>query len=160
MAGALVVLTVAMGAGIFAATMGSWVPRIKAAYDSRQPIGQTLAATIAAQGIDAAVRQYHQLKAAQPAAYDFAERQLNSLGYELLRARRFTEAIRAFELNVEVYPRSSNAHDSLGEAWMAAGDTAKAIANYEIALQLDPANGSAAHALEKLGAPSARAFSR
>jgi hypothetical protein len=160
MAALLVVLTVAMGAGIFAATMGFWVPRIKAAYDSRQSIHQTLSATIASQGIDAAVRQYHQLKAAPPAAYDFAERELNALGYELLRARRFTEAVRVFELNIEGYPRSSNAYDSLGEAYLAAGDEAQAIANYKIALQLDPANRSSAGALQKLGAPSARPFSK
>jgi uncharacterized membrane protein len=60
MAGVLVVLTVAMGAGIVGATLGSWVPRIKAAYDSRTSIAQTLSATIASQGVDAAVRQYHQ----------------------------------------------------------------------------------------------------
>src|SRR6185295_9650602 len=47
MASALLFLTVAMGAGIVGATVGSWVPRIKAAYDGRKSIGQTLAATIA-----------------------------------------------------------------------------------------------------------------
>jgi tetratricopeptide (TPR) repeat protein len=156
MAGVLVTLTVAMGAGIFAATMGSWVPRIKAAYDSRKSIHQTLSATIASDGIDAAVRQYHQLKAAPPAAYNFAERELNALGYELLRALRFKEAVRVFELNIEAYPRSSNAYDSLGEAYLAAGDKAQAIANYKVALTLDPANRSSAQALQTLGVPSDR----
>ena len=156
MAAALLVLTVAMGAGIFGATMGSWVPKIKTAYDSRTSIGQALSATIASQGIDAAVRQYHQLKAAPPAAYNFDQRELNVLGYELVRARRFKEAVRVLELNVEAYPRSSNAYDSLGEAYMADGDKAQAIANYEIALTLDPANRSAAQALQELGVPSER----
>ena len=153
MASALLFLTVAMGAGIVGATVGSWVPRIKAAYDGRKSIGQTLAATIASQGIDAAVGQYHQLEAAQPAAYNFDQRELNSLGYELIRDRRFKEAIRVFALNVEAYPRSSNAYDSLGEAYMADGDKAQAIANYKIALSLDAANRSSAEALQKLGVP-------
>jgi hypothetical protein len=160
MAAALLVLTVAMGAGIFGATMGSWVPKIKTAYDSRTSIGQALSATIASQGIDAAVRQYHQLKAAPPAAYNFDQRELNVLGYELLRARRFKEAVRVFELNVEAYPRSSNAYDSLGEAYMAGGDKVQAIVNYEIALTLDPASRSAAQALQELGVPSERLSSK
>ena len=160
MAAALLVLTVAMGAGIFGATMGSWVPKIKTAYDSRTSIGQALSATIASQGIDAAVRQYDQLKAAPPAAYNFDQRELNVLGFELLRARRFKEAVRVLELNVEAYPRSSNAYDSLGEAYMAGGDKAQAIANYKIALTLDPANRSSAQALQELGVPSERPSSK
>jgi hypothetical protein len=160
MAAALLVLTVAMGAGIFAATMGSWVPKIKTAYDSRTSIGQALSATIASQGIDAAIRQYHQLKAAPPAAYNFDQRELNVLGYDLIRARRFKEAVRVLELNVEAYPRSSNAYDSLGEAYLAEGDKAQAIANYKIALTLDPASRSSAQALQTLGVPSERLSSK
>ena len=160
MAGGLLALTVAMGMGIFAATMVSWLPRIKAAYDGRTSIGQALSATIASQGIDAAVRQYHRLKAAPRAAYNFDQRELNLLGYELMRARRYKEAIRVLELNVEAYPRSSNAYDSLGEAYLADGDKAQAIANYKISLQLDPTNRRAVQALQGLGAPSARVFSK
>jgi hypothetical protein len=160
MAAFLLALTVAMGMGTFAATMGSWVPRIKAAYDSRKSIAQTLSATITSEGIAAAVRQYHELKAARPAAYNFAERELNSLGYELLRGKRIDDAIRVFALNVEAYPRWSNAYDSLGEAYLAAGDQAQAVANYKIALRLDPASRSAAEALRNLGAPDERLSSR
>ena len=156
MAAALLVLTVAMGAGIFGATMGSWVPKIKTAYDRRTSIEQALSGAIASHGIDAAVRQYHELKAAQPAAYNFAERELNTLGYDLMRAARLEDAIRVFQLNVEAYPRSSNAYDSLGEAYLAGGDKAQAIANYRIALSLDAANRSSAQALQKLGVPSER----
>ncbi len=43
----LFVLTGAMGVGIFAATVGMWLPRIKAAYDPRKSIVETLSATIA-----------------------------------------------------------------------------------------------------------------
>jgi Flp pilus assembly protein TadD len=35
-----------------------------------------------------------------------------------------------------VFPDSSNAHDSLGEAYMKAGDKPRAIAEYEQALRL------------------------
>ena len=56
----------------------------------------------------------------------------------------------AFELNTGIFPRSSNAHDSLGEAYVAAGRTAPAIASYKEALRLDPKNDNARAALAKL----------
>jgi tetratricopeptide (TPR) repeat protein len=59
-----------------------------------------------------------------------------------------------------LFSQSSNAYDSLGEAYLAAGDRAQAVANYRIALQLDPARQSAAEALQKLGVPTERLFSK
>ena len=49
-----------------------------------------------------AIQQYHELKAAQPDAYDFREEELNSLGYQLLKMKKIKEAIEIFKLNVEV----------------------------------------------------------
>lgn len=153
MATGLFVLTVAMGAGIFAVTVSVWLPRVKAAYDTRTSIAETLSATIASSGIDAAVKQYHDLKAAAPATYNFDEGELNNLGYEFIRAKRLKEAIRILQLNVEAYPLSSNVYDSLGEAYMDDGNKPQAIANYQKSLQLNPENGGAVLALQKLNAP-------
>ena len=153
MAGALVVITLAMGAGIFAVTMGAWLPEVKAAYDSRKSVALTLSATIASSGIDQATQQYHDLKAAERAIYNFDEAELNTLGYQLIRARKFKEAIRIFQLNVEAYPKSANTYDSLGEAYMDDGDKLRAIANYQESLQLNPKNGGAVKMLQKLNAP-------
>jgi len=77
------------------------------------------------------VKQYQELKAAQPTAYNFDENELNTLGYQLIRAKKFGEAIRVLQLNVEVYPRSGNIYDSLAEAYMDDGNKSLAIANYE-----------------------------
>jgi len=118
MAAGLVVLTLGMGGGIVGATMGLWLPRLKTAYDTRKSIADTLSATIASRGIDAAVQQYHDFKAAAPAVYNFDESELNALGYQLLHANKRRDAIRIFVLNTEAYPRSSNVYDSLGEAYM------------------------------------------
>ena len=152
-AGLLFVLTLAMGAGIFAVGMAVWAPRVKAAVDVRKSIAQTLSVTIAARGIDQAVTQYHELKAAQPAAYNFDERELNALGYELLRASKFQESIGILQLNVEAYPQSGNAYDSLAEAYMDSGNKAQAVANYRKSLELNPKNRGAARMLQKLNAP-------
>jgi len=151
-AGVLFVLTLAMGAGIVAVTMGSWVPNVKAALDSRQSIAQTLSATIASSGIEAAAKQYRELKAAAPATYNFDENELNNLGYQLIRANKFKEAIRIFQLNVEAYPQSSNVYDSLAEGYMDDGDKAQAVANYQKSLQLNPKNRNAVLMLRKLNA--------
>jgi tetratricopeptide (TPR) repeat protein len=152
-AGLLFVLTLGMVAGLFAVTMAIWVPQVKAAFDPRKSIAETLSATIASSGVDTAIQQYHDLKATAPATYNFDEGQLNGLGYRLLRANKFNDAIRIFQLNVEAYPLSANVYDSLGEAYMNDGDKPKAIANYSKSLQLNPKNTGAAKMLQKLSAP-------
>jgi tetratricopeptide (TPR) repeat protein len=152
MAAALFVLTVAMGGGIVAVTMGQFLPNIKRAYDSRKSIAETLSATIASSGIDQATKQYHDVKAAAPATYNLDEDELNALGYQLIRAHKLDQAIRIFQLNIEAYPQSGNTWDSLAEAYMDDGDRAHAIANYHRSLQINPRNANAVKMLQKLNA--------
>jgi predicted Zn-dependent protease len=150
MAAGLFILTIVMGAGIVTVSAASFVPTIKGAFDSRIPIGQTLSDVIASGGIDQAIGRYHQLKAASPKLYNFDEDQLNNLGYELVRAKKFDQAIRIFQLNVEAYPQSPNVYDSLGEGYMDAGDKPQAIANYQRSLQLNPKSTGAVKMLQLL----------
>jgi tetratricopeptide (TPR) repeat protein len=152
MAAGLFVLTVAMGAGILAVTMASFLPNIKRAYDSRKSIAETLSATIASNGIGQATKQYHLIKAAAPATYNFDEDELNALGYQLVQAHKLNQAIRIFQLNIEAYPRSGNTYDSLAEAYMDDGDKALAVANYHRSLQINPRNANAVKMLQKLNA--------
>jgi predicted Zn-dependent protease len=129
------------------------VPQVKAAFDPRKSIAETLSTTIASSGIDAAANQYHDLKAAGAATYNFDETELNALGYQLLGSKKVRDAVRILQLNVEAYPQSSNVYDSLGEAYMDDGDKPRAIANYQKSLQLNPKNGGAVKMLQKLNAP-------
>jgi uncharacterized membrane protein len=152
-AGMLFVLTFVMGAGLFAVATAAWVPQVKAAYDPRKSIAETLSATIASSGIDAAAKQYHDLKAAEPSTYNFDEGELNSLGYQLIGTKKFKEAIGILQLNVEAYPQSSNVYDSLGEAYMDDGVKPLAIANCQKSLELNPKNRGAVVMLQKLNAP-------
>lgn len=153
MAGTLFVLTLVTAAGLFAVTMAIWVPQVKAAFDPRTSIAQTLSATITSNGVDAAVKQYYELKVSTPKTYNFDEDELNSLGYQLIAARKFKEAIRILQLNVEVFPQSSNVYDSLGEAYMDDSNKPLAIANYRKSLELNPKNANGRKMLEKLTAP-------
>ncbi len=73
-----------------------------------------------------------------------------SFGYELMQMGELDAAITVFELNNQSYPESANTFDSLGEAYLAAGDKQKALASYKSALKLNPDSESAKQAIEKL----------
>lgn len=84
------------------------------------------------------------------AAFDFGEPSLNNFGYTLMENNDAAGAIQIFKLNAETFPDSSNAWDSLAEAYLKTGDTKKAQENYEKALSRDPNNQSAKGALKKI----------
>ena len=67
-----------------------------------------------------------------------------------MNAGKTKESIEIFKMNVELYPDSANAYDSLGEAYMKKGETELAINNYEKSLKLDPENDNAKRQLEEL----------
>ena len=152
MAAGLVAISLIMGAGVAAASMGIFVPAIRTAFDGRPSISAVLARTIEIQGVDAALAQYHALRAAPKPVYNFDEDELNTLGYQLVRAKNINGAIRILSLNAEVYPKSGNTWDSLAEAYMDAGDIPDAIANYHKSLSINPGNQNAREMLAKLGA--------
>jgi tetratricopeptide (TPR) repeat protein len=116
----------------------------------KEPIAKVLYKITSSEGIEAGVKKYYELKKTAPGAYDFSESQLNDLGYRLMTRGKLKEAVRVLRLNVEAYPQSSNAYDSLGEAYMKDGDREMAIENYEKSLKLDPANQNAVEMLKKL----------
>ena len=78
------------------------------------------------------------------------EAQINAMGYVLLQRGSVADALIVFQKNVERFPNSANAHDSLGEAYAAASDRDNAIASYGKSLELDPKNTNAAEWLQKL----------
>jgi tetratricopeptide (TPR) repeat protein len=81
---------------------------------------------------------------------DVIERRINDKGYDLLGGGKTNEAITIFELGVIAFPRSANAFDSLGEAYMGVGNKKLAIENYEKSLKLDADNKNAEEMLKKL----------
>lgn len=78
------------------------------------------------------------------------EGRVNRRGYELLNGGDLRQAIEVFRLNVLAFPGSSNAYDSLGEAYMNAGEATLALENYRKSLALDPGNVNAQQMMEKL----------
>ena len=80
----------------------------------------------------------------------FNEEMLNAVAYALLGRNETAAAIAAFQKNVKEHPQSANAYDSLGEAYVAAGDKKNAKAAYEKSLRLDPKNENAKKQLEAI----------
>jgi hypothetical protein len=78
------------------------------------------------------------------------ESMINRLGYRHLGGGNVDSAIAVFILNTEYFPGAFNTWDSLGEAYLAKGDSARAIANYEKSLALNPDNANARDYLERL----------
>lgn len=124
----------------------------------QRPIAEVIGPIIAKSGAEPGVAKYRELKASLAASeYDFREQQLNTLGYALMQRKRLNDAIAIFQLNVEMFPKSANVYDSLGEAYMNDGKKDLAIANYEKALELDKTMTSAQTALKKLRGETAAA---
>ena len=66
------------------------------------------------------------------------ERLVNRYGYYLLGQKEYEKAVEIFAYNIERFPKSFNAHDSLAEAYAASGDKENAIKYYRLAIDLNP----------------------
>jgi CubicO group peptidase (beta-lactamase class C family) len=97
-----------------------------------------------------AISQYRESRKKRPGAGVLSEAQVNELGYSLLGKKRVKEAIEVFKVNVEDYPNSPNAYDSLGEAYMIDGDKELSVKNYQRSLELNPGNTNALEMLRRL----------
>jgi len=78
-------------------------------------------------GVDSAKRILRNAEGRHPHLDVIDQRPLNQFGYGYLNRCLPDLAVTVFQLNTAAHPRSANTFDSLGEAYLAAGDTAQAI---------------------------------
>jgi tetratricopeptide (TPR) repeat protein len=78
------------------------------------------------------------------------EWKLNRRAYDYLRDDEMEKAKEMFEINIALYPKSSNTYDSMGDYYREAKDTLKAIEFYEKALSINPENRSSKRQLKRL----------
>jgi CubicO group peptidase (beta-lactamase class C family) len=116
----------------------------------KKSIAETLYKIAMEKNVATAITEYRKLKAANSPFYDFSERELNTLGYQLSSMNRAKDAIEIFKLNVEMFPKSSNPYDSLGEAYLADDQKDLALVNYKKAVELDPKNAGALATIKRL----------
>ncbi len=120
-------------------------------YDlPKRSVAETVFSWIEEKGISIALVQYRELQGRRDTTYALYEDQMNQVGYRLLRSGKALEAIEAFKLNVEAFPKSSNVYESLGVAYQVHGDNELAILSYRKCLALDSTKAYAAEALKKL----------
>jgi CubicO group peptidase (beta-lactamase class C family) len=113
--------------------------------------GDAISLARALKGTDAALDAYARLKQGTIPGYGKTdENTLNQLGYNLLFEKKIDDAVKVFQLNVQEYPKHWNCYDSLGEAYMVAGQKELAIQNYEKSMELNPDNKNGAEMLKKL----------
>lgn len=103
-------------------------------------------------------RRYEGLSQKYGYTIPVTEPMINRFGYLLLGRSLHAEAIAAFTVNTERYPQSANTFDSLGDAYEAAGDLARARTSFARAVELARRNNDPVHdvSLEKLSSVTAR----
>ena len=82
--------------------------------------------------------------------YDISESAINNLGYRLIAAKNYYDALRILKLNTEKYPNAFNTYDSYGEILLLTGDKENAINAYKKSLELNPDNENAKKVLSKI----------
>jgi dienelactone hydrolase len=87
-------------------------------------------------GATKATALFREARKEDPNAYLFPETVLNLAGYERLQAGATKEALAIFQLNVEAYPLSANAQDSLGDGYLADGQKELALAAAKKCLEM------------------------
>ncbi|MGV3710862.1 MAG: acyl-CoA thioester hydrolase/BAAT C-terminal domain-containing protein [Gemmatimonas sp.] len=130
----------------FADTIAQWFDAVLHNKPTRLPktsgavmsaeVMATLAELDQSGGPDRVALRLADARKSDPAAQLFPEYFANQLGYEHVVIKDFAGAIAIMKLNTVAYPASPNAFDSLGDVYLAAGDTTNAIASARRALQL------------------------
>lgn len=118
----------------------------------RKDITEELLETLNTKGVKATIEVYRKMKEEQYDDYDFRERKLNELGYYLIEQDRVEESIEIFKLNAEIYPKSYNVYDSLGESYYLHKNYEMALLNYKKSLEINPENNNAEEMIRKLNA--------
>jgi CubicO group peptidase (beta-lactamase class C family) len=72
--------------------------------------------------------------------YVLREREMNTLGYQLLEDGYLPQALETFGINILLFPKSANAYDSYGDALAKAGHRDEAVRMYGKSLSLAPDN--------------------
>jgi CubicO group peptidase (beta-lactamase class C family) len=114
------------------------------------PITELFYEKISQRGFQAAMRAIRKEKANANSIYSFPEMIINNLGLDFLLQKKPLFAIEVLKLNVELYPESWNAWDSLAEAYFATGNYNFSVDADKKSLQLNPENKYAKERLNKL----------
>lgn len=114
----------------------------------KKSLANALLPVMSEQGVAAGLIKLKELQKDQ--TYATVEREINTVGYQLLQSGKNKEAIEVFRINVETYPDSSNTYDSLAEAYLSDGNKKEALKLYKKAVAMDPTNENAKKVIQEL----------
>ncbi len=115
-------------------------------------LGEELGEVYRKSGSAAAIARYKDLRERfyGRGSYDFGEGSLADFGGEILEKGDRDGAIAILRLNTEEFPRSGDAWEGLGEAYLAAGQKPQAKSAFQKSLELDPHNEDALAKMREL----------
>lgn len=120
------------------------------------PTVEGLRQELGRQGFDHAADVYAAMKKEKP-EFKVEEPKMYEWATELQGEGHLEEAIDVLKLNMGMYPESSNAYETLGEAYEKAGQKPLAVESYKKALEKDSENGQAKEKLKALeGVPAVK----
>ncbi|MBK8055635.1 MAG: serine hydrolase [Saprospiraceae bacterium] len=126
-------------------------------YDVKAELPKPLASidlmkVIKLKSVDEGLQYFENTIKATRTAYNFMglESSLNAIGYHYLSNGDMISAIKILKLNTEEFPQSSNAYDSLGEAFYKNKQIDFALKYYKKSLELDPKNDNAKKMIEEI----------
>jgi len=123
--------------------------RLKFITKGENPV-RVLTAAVTDGGGAAFNKAYDELQAKYKGVEIFDEGTFGSVARQLGRQQNNQGIVQVYQIWVEKYPGSSNAHFSLGQAYLAVEDTKMAKKSFKKAVDLDPSNKEAKTELDKL----------
>jgi len=117
-----------------------------------RPLVDILVETASADGADAAIGKYKQMRAESLEAgqYDFRERTLVGAARRLQDQKAPEQALALLKASADLFPNSADMAASLGMELLQQGDRDGAQAQADRALKIDPKNGMAQQVLRRL----------
>jgi CubicO group peptidase (beta-lactamase class C family) len=116
----------------------------------KPPITIPIGSTLAAEGAEAAIEQYHRLQVTQPDLYDARPSHFLDATWGAIEVHRAEAVMPLLKLWVTLQPDASQAYEMLGWAYMVQGEKEVAADNLRQALVLDPENEEAGKLLQQL----------
>jgi len=100
--------------------------------------------------VEEAIAVYDKVQKEFPGWKIFGEDAMNTEGYKFLQKGDNANAVKILQLNVRAYPGSWNVYDSLGEAFLKAGDKKNALLYYKKSVEINAANTNAIEVIKTL----------